>query len=151
MADLPCMLMVDDNPADHQLIRLACDDAGLRVEQLAAYDGRQAQVLLQAMAAGKPAIALVLLDLNMPGIDGRQVLAWARAQPPLRNLPILVLTSSQAPTDRRDALALGASGFLIKPGDYAGLVPIVERIRQVLATTCNVPNANSPPTGSDPG
>jgi len=132
MADTPRILMVDDNPADHQLIQLAIEDAGLPVVQVAARDGRHALIFLEAMVAGGPPLALMLLDLNMPGMDGRQVLAWARAQPTLRDLPIIVLTSSHAPADRRDALALGASEFQIKPGDFAGLAAIVARIRWYL-------------------
>lgn len=132
---LPRLLMIDDNAGDRQLVALALADSAVAVELDTAGDGMEGRAALRAIIAGeRPPCRAVLLDLNMPRLDGREVLRWARAQPALRHLPILVLTSSFSPRDRDECLALGADLVLVKPADYAGFQ---ELVRQVAALVVN--------------
>jgi CheY-like chemotaxis protein len=133
MADPPRVLMVDNNLGDHQLVRIAFDEARIAVDLRTAMDGKEGQEALQLMLDGaEPPPRVVLLDLNMPRMDGREVLTWARAQPGLGEVPIVVLTSSHVPRDRADCLALGATDFLVKPTDFDAYLTLVESLRRYL-------------------
>ncbi|MBA3707798.1 MAG: response regulator [Planctomycetes bacterium] len=130
----PIVLMVDDNLGDHQLLTLAFDEAGIAVEVRFATDGYEGQKLLRAMTDGRePLCRLVLLDLNMPRINGRELLGWARTLPALRDVPIVVLTSSQIRKDRDDCLAGGATAFQIKPFDFNEYVTFARSLSTFLA------------------
>jgi CheY-like chemotaxis protein len=77
--------------------------------------------------AGRP--ALILLDLNMPGVDGRQVLERVKSTPALRSIPVIILTTSADATDIEQCYALGASTFIQKPVDFDGLSAAVRAMR----------------------
>lgn len=130
------VLMVDNNLGDHQLLTLALGEAGIQAEVRLATDGDEGQKLLRAMADGKePMCSLVLLDLNMPRVDGRELLGWARALPSLHDVPIVVLTSSQIRKDRDDCLAAGATAFQVKPLDFHEYVTFVRSLTPFLANS----------------
>jgi len=80
--------------------------------------------------AAHPLPNLVLLDINMPVSNGFEVLAWIRAQPELSHLPVVVLTSSNNDADRSRATALGANGYLVKPGQPDGLADLLLACQQ---------------------
>src|SRR5437899_6823838 len=114
------ILLVDDNPDDVLLIQRAFQKAGLRDALKVVRDGAQAiQYLsgsgLYAERQRFPLPFLVLLDLKMPGTDGFDVLQWTRAQPELRRLLIVVLTSSNLQADVDRAYYIGAKSYLVKP------------------------------------
>jgi two-component system, response regulator len=113
------VLLVEDDDDHVFLIRRALADVeGVAVAIEVAGDGEQAVERLARSRfepGGRP--QLVLLDLKMPRMDGLEVLRQLRADEATRGLPVVVLTSSERPEDRQDAVALGASWFVCKPTD----------------------------------
>jgi CheY-like chemotaxis protein len=121
------LLLIEDNPGDVGLIREALAPAGSELELAVARDGLEALALLERCeAAARP--DLILLDLNLPRMDGRELLARLKAHPELRRIPVVVLTSSSAPQDVRRAYDLHANCYLVKPTDFSGLERAVRGI-----------------------
>ncbi len=137
---MPCprLLLVEDNPGDVELLRLAFEEAGREVEIITARDGREAIRLLdQAAEPGGPTYGIIVLDLNVPIVNGIELLARIKSDPRLRGLPTVVLTSSASPVDRGTSERLQANAYLIKPisfGDYAAITKLlwshIDRPRQ---------------------
>ncbi|MFZ5478909.1 MAG: response regulator [Myxococcota bacterium] len=121
------VLVVDDNPDDVDLLRLCLARAAASCVLSVAEDGDRALATLRACPPGDP-VRLVLLDLNMPGRSGRDVLREMRADPRLAGIPVVVLSSSDAPDDVATLYRLGASCYLLKP---TGLEEFRELARQL--------------------
>ena len=127
------ILLVEDNPDDAELTRIAFEEAG-SVHALAhACDGAEALDYLfgrgkHADRAGKPLPALVLLDLNLPKLSGREVLQALRADPRTRALPVVVLTTSVEPFDVDDVYALGANSYIQKPVEFDRFIEAARQI-----------------------
>ena len=118
MRALRIPLVEDDDDHVFLIRRALADVEGVDVAIEVAGDGEQAVERLARSRfepGGRP--QLVLLDLKMPRMDGLEVLRQLRADEATRGLPVVVLTSSERPEDREDAVALGASWFLCKPTD----------------------------------
>jgi two-component system response regulator len=113
----PTIVVVEDDPNDQALILRALRKAGLDAPVLVANDGAEA---LDAIARSAEPPRLVLLDLGLPGVDGRDVLRALRSSPDLVGLPIVVLSSSDEPSDIATSYALGANGYVTKPRDGSG-------------------------------
>lgn len=112
------ILLAEDNEDDVFFFQTAARKTGWPHELIVARDGREAIDHLQSIIASGSAAArlsLVLLDLKMPFVNGFEVLQWARNQPELRYVPIVVLTSSEQDSDIETAYRLGAASFLVKP------------------------------------
>lgn len=116
----PAILLVEDEATDVELTREALRQANVSVDIHVVSDGEEAMEFLRRTGrhAGAPRVSLVLLDLNLPRKDGRMVLADVRADPALRRLVMLVLTSSESPRDVRDAYELGANAYVAKSMDF---------------------------------
>ncbi|MBA2479138.1 MAG: response regulator [Planctomycetes bacterium] len=128
------MLIVDDNPGDIRLAREVFDEAGLTTMITSASDGVEAVTLLQAVALGEvPAPSLVLLDINMPRMNGFEVLAFLKRQPQLGGVPVFMLSSSRRPADASRAQQLGADGYLVKPESFEGYLELVASLAKYLA------------------
>ena len=113
------ILLVEDNPDDVALTRRAFKKAKLNNEMVVAEDGAAALALLlppDGSAGLEPVV--VLLDLNLPIIDGRTVLRRLREDPRTRLLPVVVLTSSSEERDMIDAYTNGANSYISKPVDF---------------------------------
>jgi len=115
-----CILHVEDDENDVILLQHAFEEAGISNPVHVASDGKQAIDYLAMAARGTdprvyPMPCLVLLDLKIPFISGLDVLHWARQQTGLVDLPIIVLTSSENPTDVSLAYKFGANSFVVKP------------------------------------
>jgi len=125
MSSLPRILLVEDNPGDVELLRQAFEDGQYRVEIIAAQDGRRALRLIEEAASSDTALyGIFVLDLNVPIINGAELLTRIKSDPRLRSIPTVVLTSSTSPSDRNLSERLQASAFLVKPqsaGDYAAI------------------------------
>ena len=106
------IFIVDDSPTDIELTTIALEATGREIVVRFATDGKSALAMLRN-GLGVP--ALILLDLKMPGMDGIEVLREIRADDRLRDLPVVVVTSSALESDREDAFAAGASGYIQKP------------------------------------
>ncbi len=133
---VPRILLVEDNPADVRLMREAFAEQGTSVELVIAGDGEEAMRLLQE-PVNRP--DLILLDLNLPRKDGREVLAEIKADASLRTIPVLVLTSSEAERDVEHSYALHANVYLRKPLSYTELQAIVAAIDTFWLTVARLP------------
>jgi two-component system response regulator len=121
------ILLVEDNPDDAELTRIAFAQTGGGHSLRVVGDGAMAvSYLLGCRADELP--ALVLLDLNLPKLDGREVLQAIRAAPATRTLPVVVLTTSAEPFDVDRAYALGANSYIQKPVDFQRFVEAVRQI-----------------------
>lgn len=121
------LLLVEDNHADAGLMAEAFAEVAPAVRLECVADGETALVRLRREGefAGVALPALLLLDLNLPRVHGKEVLAAIRADPALRHLPVLMLTTSPAEHDVLDCYRLGASAYLTKPVGYAGILALV--------------------------
>lgn len=124
------ILLVEDNADDVLLIRRAFKRGNVATAMTVLGDGDSAVAYLggeppYADRARHPLPQLVLLDLKLPCRSGLEVLEWARAQPQLRSLVVVVLTSSREGRDIERAYALGANSFLVKPVEFDGLCELV--------------------------
>lgn len=115
------ILITDDRPSSRELLRLVLERAGYQVME--AEDGH---VALERARGGNP--DLILLDLQMPGMDGYQVLAALRAEPRFQSLPILALTASAMRGDRERILEAGFTDYLAKPAGPEILRETVARL-----------------------
>ena len=123
------ILLVEDNDDDVFLIRKAIAQASAPITIEVAVNGDLLmQELVRRCAAGIALPAVVLLDINMPRLDGFQVLHAIKADPKLRHIPILILTTSGRREDVQRAFDLGASSFFTKPAEFDDLVALMEQI-----------------------
>ena len=106
------IFIIDDSPTDIELTTIALEATGREIVVRFATDGKSALAILRN---GLRVPTLILLDLKMPGMDGIEVLREIRADDRLRDLPVVVVTSSALESDREDAFAAGASGYIQKP------------------------------------
>jgi chemotaxis family two-component system response regulator Rcp1 len=111
------ILLVEDNPADVRLTIEALKDAKMPNRLHVARDGVEAIRLLRDDTGAVPRPDLVLLDLNLPRKDGREVLAEIKKDDALRHIPVVILTTSQAEQDVVQSYRLGANAFITKPAE----------------------------------
>ena len=127
------ILLVEDNPDDVELTRLAFDEAKIANQLAVVGDGAEALDYLFArgrFADRDPADlpSLVLLDLNLPKVDGREVLQAIRSNEATRSLPVVVLTTSTEPFDVEATYALGVNSYIQKPVDFEQFVWAVKQV-----------------------
>lgn len=131
-ADLP-ILAVEDEESDALLLRMAFKQAGLPNPLVLASDGQQAMDYLTGEPpyndrSVHPLPALMLLDLKMPRMSGFDVLEWLAGRPELRQLPVVVLSSSSDASDVKKALQMGARNYHVKPNDFKELKRLLQEI-----------------------
>ena len=129
------LLVIEDNPADVQLLRLALDVAEVNCELTVIEDGAEALALFkrQGKYACAPKPDLVVLDLNLPKYGGLEILEAARETAEFADLPIAVLSSSSSPRERAKLEALGMARYLTKPADLEQYLGVGRIIRELLA------------------
>lgn len=133
------ILHVEDNLGDVELFSDALASIGSDVDVVCAGDGLRAMALLAA--ADQPRPDLVVLDLNLPRLDGFEVLARMKQNDATRRLPIVVLTTSAAPTDIDACYRLGAAAYLTKPTGLAGFRAVVAALDAFWVASVTYPNA----------
>ena len=146
------ILIADDDADDRMLIEDAFEENGISNQIHFVEDGEQLLAFLRreggfADRANEPLPRLILLDLNMPKVDGRTALAAIKEDPALNQIPVVILTTSRADTDISKAYALGVNSFISKPLSFDGLVSIVNAIGKYWIDTVALPNvepSNSP-------
>jgi CheY-like chemotaxis protein len=135
------ILLVEDNPGDARLTREALTHSKVRNRLHHARDGEEAMAFLrrEGKFADAPAPDLVLLDLNLPRRDGREVLEDIKGDAQLMHIPVVVLTSSQADEDILRSYRLHANCFITKPVDLEQLTKVVQGIEQFWFTLVKLP------------
>jgi len=124
------ILLVEDSPSDTELTIEALREAKVRNHLSLVEDGVQALQFLrrEGRFAGAPRPDLIMLDLNLPRKDGREVLAEIKADPDLRTIPVVVLTTSRAEQDVLRAYQLSANCYITKPVDFDQFLKVVRSI-----------------------
>ncbi len=129
------VLLVEDSAADVYLIREALQNENLDLDLHVIQDGEEAAKFLAAVEnSSQQWPDLVLLDLNMPRCEGREVLQRIKRTPGGSSIPVIVITSSNSPADREDVFKLGASSYFRKPSDLNEFMKIGAVVRQTLST-----------------
>ena len=139
------ILLVEDNPADADLTREGLADGRLLHTLHHVTDGVLALQFLrrEGKFANAPTPDLVLLDLNLPKMDGRQVLQAIKGDPELRRIPVVVLTSSQAEADIARSYDLHANCYMCKPVDLNQFLETVRQIEEFWLTVVRLPPGRS--------
>ena len=138
------VLVVDDDPADVLLIREAFEATGHSCLVYIAGNGDEALAFLRRTGAHAcaPRPDLVLLDLAMPGMDGRQALVEIKTDELLRSIPVLVFTASQDPHEVDTSYAEHANAYIIKPANLDDFKTIVSAIEEFFAQVASLPTAS---------
>jgi two-component system, chemotaxis family, response regulator Rcp1 len=123
------ILLVEDNYGDVLLTREACEHPAMNIELTVASDGEDGLALLRGARAGLDDYRpdFILLDLNLPRMDGRELLTVIKNDPDLRRIPVIVLTSSRAEIDILRSYDLKANSYVVKPVEF-------DRLQEVIAS-----------------
>lgn len=139
------ILLVEDSATDVMLAEEALEHAKVRNHLHVVKDGVEAMAFLrqEGQYADLPRPDLMLLDLNMPRKDGREVLAEVKADESLRTIPVVVLTTSQAQQDVLEAYGLHANCYISKPVDFEQFANVIRAIDQFWFTVVTLPTSNN--------
>ena len=135
------ILLVEDNPGDVRLTIEALRESKVRNHLSVARDGVEALAFLRSEGAHAEAIRpdLILLDLNLPRKDGREVLAEVKADPDLKTIPVVILTTSRAEQDVLRSYELQANCYISKPVDLDQFMTVVKSIEDFWLTIVTLP------------
>ncbi|WP_224337590.1 response regulator [Haloprofundus halobius] len=138
------VLLVEDNPGDVRLTREAFDESGIRNELHVVHDGERALDFLYQRDEYEdaPTPGLVLLDLNLPNLEGKAVLREIKGTPALRQIPIIVLTSSEADEDIARSYDLHANAYLVKPVDPEEFIDLARTFEKFWLQFVELPPSN---------
>jgi CheY-like chemotaxis protein len=140
------VLLVEDSPGDVRLTQEALRDAKRAIRLHVACDGVEAMAFLRRVGvhAGAPRPDLILLDLNLPKMDGREVLAQIKADDSLKTIPTIILTTSQAEADIVTSYQLQANCYLSKPVQLDAFETLVRSINDFWMTKVKLPQRGHP-------
>ena len=123
------ILLVDDSPDDVELTRLALEENAIANTLVVAHDGAEAIEMLSAESISQRGLpAVILLDLNLPKVDGTEVLRHLRYNEHTRLVPVVVLTSSEEERDLVATYNLGANSYIRKPVDYTEFLAVMQHL-----------------------
>lgn len=137
------ILLVEDDPGDILITTEALEQSKLANNLHIVENGEEAVAFLRREGEHADAVRpdLVLLDLNLPRRDGREVLAEIKADPDLRRIPVVVLTTSSAEEDVLRSYDLHANAYITKPVDFANFVNVVRQVDDFFFTVVRLPRA----------
>jgi CheY-like chemotaxis protein len=135
------VLLVEDDPGDVVLIQEAFEHNKVRNRLHVVGDGVEAMRFLRE---GGERPDLVLLDLNLPRKDGREVLEEIKTDPALRSIPVVVLTTSKAEEDILRSYDLHANAYVTKPVDFGRFIEVVRQIDEFFVTVVKLPTHHTP-------
>jgi chemotaxis family two-component system response regulator Rcp1 len=140
------VLLVEDNPGDVRLTQEAFKDAKVHLEIHVVNDGVEAIDFLNRRGeyADSPRPDLILLDLNLPRKDGRDVLAEVKADTSLKSIPVVILTTSASDVDIESSYLLHANCYISKPVDLDGFLTVVRSIDNFWFSVVKLPLAETP-------
>ena len=132
MYEPAAILLVEDNPDDVELTRIAMLDAGMDADLSVVYDGREALRFLRREDSWQHADRpdLILLDLNLPSLDGRDLLKAIKGDDDLAVIPVVILTTSVDDNDVLESYRWHANGFVTKPADFDQYVDTLRILHQ---------------------
>ncbi|MBV9311750.1 MAG: response regulator [Solirubrobacterales bacterium] len=148
------ILMADDDEEDRELTQEALQDSRLANEMRFTVDGQDLMDYLRREgayadpAADAPRPGIILLDLNMPKKDGREALAEIKSDPSLRQIPVVVLTTSKDDEDVLRTYDLGVNSFITKPVTFAGLVEVMSTWTRYWFEIVELPNGSTNANGT---
>jgi CheY-like chemotaxis protein len=141
------ILMADDDEDDRELTRDALQDSRLAEEMRFVVDGQDLIDYLRregryadSSSAHTPRPGIILLDLNMPRKDGREALAEIKSDESLKEIPIVVLTTSNDEIDVKHTYALGANSFITKPVTHTGLIDVMQSLTRYWLEVVELPD-----------
>jgi two-component system response regulator len=139
------ILMADDDEDDRLLTRDALNESKVLNEFYSVEDGIELMKYLRREAKYSddmlyPQPSLILLDLNMPRMDGREALALIKADPSLRSIPVIILTTSKAEEDMLRGYELGAASYITKPVTFEKLVELMKSLGRYWIEFVELPN-----------
>jgi CheY-like chemotaxis protein len=148
------ILLVEDREDDIVLIRKSFEKAELANPLYVVRNGEEAVAYLMGDGSFSnrneyPLPDLILLDLKMPKLDGFETLLWIRNQPGVRNIPVVILTSSAELRDVTRAYALGANSYLVKPVDFEHSIELVKVLHRYWLRTSRLPEMFRPEPNPD--
>ncbi len=137
------VLLVEDDPGDVLMTREAFEDNKVKNSLHVVTNGVDAMAFLRKEGehAQAPTPDLVLLDLNLPRMDGREVLAAVKDDPELRRIPVVVLTTSEAEEDVLRSYSLHANAYVTKPVDFERFIDVVRQIDEFFVSVVRLPRA----------
>ena len=143
------VLLVEDNPGDADLTRETLKNCSRPVDLNVCSNGLQALEYLHRRGRFASATTpdLILLDLNLPGIDGKSVLADIRQNVELRRMPVTVLTSSSSEKDIAQSYELGANCYIVKPLDFPAFQTIIQTLENFWFSLVKLPPRQNRMTG----
>ncbi|MFC4556359.1 response regulator [Georgenia faecalis] len=135
------VLLVEDDPGDVLMTQEAFADYKVANRLTVVSDGESAMAYLrkEGAHAGAPTPDLILLDLNLPRMDGREVLAELKEDPDLRRVPVVVLTTSDAEEDIMRSYNLHANAYVTKPVDFERFIEVVRQIDDFFVSVVRLP------------
>ena len=144
------ILLVEDSPSDVKLTLAALNKAKVANRVSHVEDGVAAMELLrhQGAHAGAPRPDLILLDLNLPRKDGREVLAELKTDPDLATIPVVVLTTSKAEQDVLRSYELRANCYITKPVDFICFLDVIQSIEKFWLAVVTLPGNTQMPRGT---
>jgi len=146
MTDVPVeILLVEDSPSDQLLAREALAEAGIASRVHVVSDGIEAMDFLRRQGRHQraPRPDLILLDLNLPRKDGREVLSEIKSSEDLKRIPVVVLTTSESEQDVKRAYALHANCYISKPVDFEAFKRVIRSIEEFWFRTVRLPSSTS--------
>lgn len=135
------ILLVDDNPDDVMIAKRAFSKCEIRNKVYVTEDGEEAIHFLrkEGKYADVPTSGLIFLDLNMPKMNGFEVLQTIKNDKKLKSIPVIVLTSSSRPEDIDRAYKLGANSFIVKPASFEDFMKAVKEIKHYWLSLSKIP------------
>lgn len=140
------LLIVEDNDDDYEILKLALEKVNLQNPVVRCLDGEDALDYLRAQGeyeTDSPLVpALILLDLNMPGVDGKEILVILKSDEKLKNIPIVVLSTSTDERDINECYSLGANSYIQKPVDLDSFFMSIRSLKEYWFETSILPKGD---------
>lgn len=141
------ILLVEDSPEDYEMTRRALTRSGLLNPIHRCEDGDEALDYLFRRGkylepATSPCPGIILLDLNLPGTDGREVLKAIKNDAKLKRVPVIIMTTSKDERDIEECYAIGANSYIQKPIDLEGFFEAIQRLKDYWLKVVVLPKAN---------
>lgn len=138
------ILIIEDSPEEFEMVRIAFEEANLMNPIYHCDDGDEALDFLYrrgdyADPSKAPRPSIILLDLNLPGIDGREVLEEIKRDPSLKLIPVIVLTNSNDERDIERCYRDGANSYICKPVNFQGFIESINKLKEYWLTISVIP------------